>query len=209
MKNEILTGIIIATKIEAEPFINRLDMKEIEVSPFPVYMGNDFCLIISGIGKVNAGMATAHACMKYDPSWILNLGAAGATDDGNEPGKIYAIKKTIEPDRLHLRTNTPFILHPEILEVFDQAVLATRDSAVNGEETFRETAAIADLVDMEGAAVVQASQRYGKRCMLFKFVSDTASHAGQGELILRHIKLFRGPFCEFILNSVFPLIKLP
>jgi len=207
MENKIPIIIIIATKIEAEPFLHRLDMKEIEARPFPVFMGRNTCLVISGIGKVNAGMATAHVCEKFNPLYILNLGAAGAVDDGNEPGRIYAIKKTIEPDRLHLRTNTPFILHPDMLEGFDPAILATRDSAVNDVETFREMAAVADLVDMEGAAVVQASQRFIKKCMLFKFVSDTAAHAGQGELILRHIKLFRDPFCDFIINSVFPLMR--
>jgi len=199
--------LIIATKIEAEPFLHMLEMKEVETRPFPVYMGKNSCLIISGIGKVNAGMATAYACMKFDPSYLLNLGAAGAVDDDTKPGKIFAVKKTIEPDRLHLRTNTPYVLHPDILEGFDTAVLATRDSGVNDIKTFKEMSSIADLVDMEGAAVVQASQRFNKKCMLFKFVSDTAAHAGNGEVIMQHIKLFRDPFCRFILESVIPLLK--
>jgi adenosylhomocysteine nucleosidase len=200
-------GIVIATRIEAEPFIQGLDMKEIEVRPFPVYTGGGACLVISGIGKVNAGMATSYICLKFDPACILNLGAAGATDGGKEPGKIYIIGKTIEPDRLHLRTNTPYVQYPDLLDGFEAAVLATRDSPVIDGDTFNATAFVADLVDMEGAAVVQASRRFGKKCLLFKFVSDTPAHAGQEGLILRQIKIFREPFCDFILNSAVPIIN--
>jgi nucleoside phosphorylase len=201
------TGIVIATRIEAEPFIQGLDMKEIDVKPFRVYAGNDVCLAISGIGKVNAATATTYMCQKFDPACILNVGAAGATVDSKELGGVFLIEKTVEPDRMHLRTNTPYIQHPDLLDGFETAVLATRDSAVIDVETFRATAFIADLADMEGAAVVQASQRFNKKCFLFKFISDIPAHAGQGELILRQIKFFCGPFCDFILNSVIPVIK--
>lgn len=198
---------IIATKIEAEPFIQSLDMKEIEVRPFPVYMGNDVSMVISGIGKVNAAMATQYACMKFEPVRILNLGAAGATHESEEPGRIYNIEKTVEPDRLHLRTNSPYIQYPDSLQGFDKAILATQDKGIIDVETFRELAPLAGLVDMEGASIVQASQRFEKKCLLFKFVTDTPSHAGQGKIIMEHIKKFRWPFSDFILNSVIPVIK--
>jgi len=201
------TGIVIATRVEAEPFIQGLDLKEIDVKPFRVFAGNDVCLAISGIGKVNAATATAYMCQKFDPACILNVGAAGATVDSKELGGVFLIEKTVEPDRMHLRTNTPYIQHPDLLDGFETAVLATRDSAVIDEETFRATAFIADLVDMEGAAVLQASQRFNKKCFLFKFISDMPVHAGQGELILRQIKFFCGPFSDFILNSVIPIIN--
>jgi adenosylhomocysteine nucleosidase len=200
-------GIIIATMMEAEPFIQCFGMKEVEARPFTVYEGRDAFVVISGIGKVNAAMATSYACLKFDPVLILNLGAAGATESATEPGRIYHVEKTIEPDRIHLRTNTPYVLRPDVLDGFDMATLATRDRAVIDIDTFKSTATIADLVDMEGASVVQASRRFNKKCFLFKFVSDTPAHIGQYELILRQIKSFRGPFCDFILSSVAPAIN--
>jgi adenosylhomocysteine nucleosidase len=196
------TAIIIATRLEAEPFIKGMDMKETEVRPFSVYMGEAAIIIISGIGKVNAAMATAYACMRFDPVRVLNLGAAGATSESERPGRIFNIEKTVEPDRPHLRTNTPYIQYPDSLQGFDRATLATQDRGIIDQETFLKIAAIADLVDMEGASVVQAAQRFGKGCILFKFVSDTPSHAGKGDIIIRHIKELRGPFCDFILDSV-------
>ena len=206
MTRQNLIAMIIATRMEAEPFIEALGLKEVEAQPFPVYRGDDLCILISGIGKVNAAMATGYACQKFDPVWILNLGAAGSVNDSEELGRIYNIEKTVEPDRIHLRTNSPYVQYPDSMDGFDRAILATQDKAVTDVNTFREIAAFAGLVDMEGASVVQASRRFDKKCLLFKFVSDTPLHAGQPEII-DHIKRFQGAFCDSILDSVIPIIR--
>lgn len=202
-----LAGIIIATRLESEPFIKALKMREIEDRPFMVYGCDEMILAISGIGKANAAMATAYVCTKFDPQWVLNLGAAGATQASRELGSIYHIEKVIEPDRPHSVSGTPYVQTPDVLPGFQKAVLATQDKAVDDIETFLQVAPLADLVDMEGASVVQACRRFGKRCLLFKFVSDTPVHAGQGDMIIEHIRNYSTPFCEFISNDVIPVIK--
>jgi adenosylhomocysteine nucleosidase len=209
MEENIRTGMIIATMMEAEPFIQSLEMEEITARPFRIYRRGDACIVISGIGKINAAMATSYACLKFNPVWILNLGAAGATEESKEPGSIYNIERTVEPDRPHLRTNTPYNQSPDVLNGFDKAILATQDKAITDVATFHEIAALADLVDMEGASVVQAAQRFQKKCLLFKFVSDTPVHAGQGDVIINKIKCHRGPFCDFIRSAVIPIINNP
>ena len=206
MKRTPFICMVIATIMEAEPFINLLGLEETGNQPFPVYKGDDILLIISGIGKANAAMATTYACSMLKPEWILNLGAAGATDVSRVLGSIYQIKKILEPDRPHLRTNTPYIQVPDLLPGFPTSVLATQDKAVTTIEDFREMSQSADLVDMEGASIVQACKKFNKRCLLYKFVSDTPEHAGQ-EQIIDHIKYYRDPFCEFIYNSVIPTIE--
>ncbi|MBN1627013.1 MAG: 5'-methylthioadenosine/S-adenosylhomocysteine nucleosidase [Deltaproteobacteria bacterium] len=206
VENNFFIGIIIATPMEADPFINGLGLKEVNSRPFPVYAGGDILLAVSGIGKVNAALATAYACMRHDPACILNLGAAGAVQDSEKLGSIYNITKTVEPDRIHLRTNSPYVQHPDTLSGFDKATLATQDKAINDADIFRSIASYADLVDMEGAAVVQASRRFGRKCLLFKFVSDTPLHAGQPEII-SYIKRYREPFSEAIISSAIPALR--
>lgn len=206
MKRTPFICMVIATIMEAEPFINLLGLEETGDQPFPVYKGDDVLLIISGIGKANAAMATTYACSMLKPEWILNLGAAGATDVSRVLGSIYQIEKILEPDRPHLRTNTPYIQVPDLLPGFPTSVLATQDKAVTTIEDFREIAQIADLVDMEGASVLQAGKRFDTKCLLFKFVSDTPEHAGQGQII-EQIKDYRDPFCKFIIDSVIPAIR--
>jgi adenosylhomocysteine nucleosidase len=202
-----LAGIIIATRLEAGPFIKAFNMQEVEDRPFLIYACDEIILAISGIGKANAAMTTAYVCTKFDPEWIINLGAAGATQESREMGSIYQIERVFEPDRPHLGSKTPYVQIPALLPGFQKAVLATQDKAVEELETFRQIAPLADLVDMEGASVVQASRKFGKRCLLFKFVSDTPVHAGQGEVIIEHIKNYSDPFCGFIFDSVIPVLK--
>ena len=206
MLNRPYLCLIAATLMEAEPFIKILDMKEIEKKPFSIFEGKDILLVISGIGKANAATGTAYCCIKYQPVCILNAGAAGAVDESYKVGSIFQIEKTIEPDRPHLRSNKPWVQTPDTLEGFNNAVLATQDKPINNLETFKELSNLADLVDMEGASVLQAAGRFNTRCYLFKFVSDTPLHAGKG-LIVDNIKAHIEPFCEFAAGSVIPSIK--
>jgi nucleoside phosphorylase len=187
--------------MEAEPFIRILDMKEIEKRPFFIFEGKEIILGISGIGKANAVMCTVYCCMKYQPKIILNAGAAGAVDETHEVGSIFQIKKTIEPDRPHLRSNTPWVQTPNTIDGFENAALATQDKPIHDVETFKELSAVADLVDMEGAAVLQAAKRFNKKCLLFKFVSDSPLHAGQGQII-ENIKMHIAAFCEYVSGNV-------
>jgi nucleoside phosphorylase len=196
-----------ATGLEAEPFIKAFKMREIEERPFSIYECNEMILAISGIGKANAAMATAYICSMFDPEWILNLGAAGATQESMELGGVYHVEKVIEPDRPHIGTNTPYVQIPVVLPGFQKAVLATQDKAVEEIDAFRQVAAYADLVDMEGASIVQASRKFGKKCLLFKFVSDTPVHSGQTDVIIEHIKYYSDHFCGFISNQIIPLLK--
>jgi len=207
MRQTNLTGIIMATGLEAEPFITAFKMREIEDRPLMVYGCDEIILVISGIGKANASMATAYICTRFDPEWIMNLGAAGATQASGKLGDIYHIEKVIEPDRPHSASGTPYVQTPDVLPDFQKAVLATQDKPIERHEDFRQIAPLADLVDMEGASVVQVSKRFGKRCLLFKFVSDTPVHAGQRELIIENIKHYSTPFCEFVSNEVIPVLK--
>ncbi len=201
MRKSPLICLVAATLMEAEPFIKILDMKETETRPFFIFKGKEIMLGISAIGKANAAMCTAYCCMKYQPEIILNAGAAGAVDDTREVGTIFQIKKIIEPDRPHLRSNTPWVQTPDTMEGFENAVLATQDKPIHDADTFKELATIADLVDMEGAALLQAAKRFNTRCLLYKFVSDTPLHAGQG-LIVENIKRHTTPFCEYIVSNV-------
>ncbi len=131
MRKSPLICLVAATLMEAEPFIKILDMKETETRPFFIFKGKEIMLGISAIGKANAAMCTAYCCMKYQPEIILNAGAAGAVDDTREVGTIFQIKKIIEPDRPHLRSNTPWVQTPDTMEGFENAVLATQDKPIH------------------------------------------------------------------------------
>lgn len=206
MEKDTVTAIVMATMLEAKPFVLGMSLKQIQKKPFPLFQNDNILLIISGIGKANAAMATAYSCYKFNPACICNLGAAGATDFSHPLGEIFHINKIIEYDRPELTTERPCIHKPDILNGFQTAKLSTSDMAVLDPDERREISINADLIDMEGASVAQACRKFNTKCFIFKFVSDTPDHA-RNEDIVGNIRLHRTRFYEFFIRFVMPVLS--
>lgn len=206
MEKDTVTAIVMATMLEAKPFVLGMSLKQIQKKPFPLFQNDNILLIISGIGKANAAMATAYSCYKFNPACICNLGAAGATDFSHPLGEIFHINKIIEYDRPELTTERPCIHKPDILNGFQAAKLSTSDMAVLDPDERREISINADLIDMEGASVAQACRKFNTKCFIFKFVSDTPDHA-RNEDIVGNIRLHRTRFYEFFIRFVMPVLS--
>jgi adenosylhomocysteine nucleosidase len=206
MPEHPVIAIIMATLLEAEPFITALALEKQADEPCPVYRGENLSLVISGIGKANAALATTFACLTFRPGLICNLGAAGATGDSSALGKFYQIDKVVEPDRPNLRSNVPHVHYPLTLPSFETTALATQDRPVIKPAERRKTALHADLCDMEGSAVIQTAAKFNIPCLLFKFVSDTP-HPDEQDNIVERIKKLRDSFCRFFLDSVLPKLR--
>jgi adenosylhomocysteine nucleosidase len=196
-------GLIMATMLEAEPFIKDLSLLECETEPFRIFAKGHIHLILSGIGKTNAAMACAYLIQKYHPSCICNIGAAGSTDSRCHPGESYHITMVVEPDRPSLETGLPHVHTLDTLEGFSFASLATQDKAVRDPAERERVNCFALLADMEGASVVQTCKRFLTKCYLFKFVSDTVGHCEQSD-IQKNILLYRDAFCEYFCERVLP-----
>jgi len=196
-----ITAIVMATMLEAKPFIESIPLERVEKKPFSLYKNKNMFLILSGIGKANAAMATAYVCQKLKPGCIFNLGAAGATDFTYPLGEIFHVVKVFEFDRPEFKSGKPHIHIPSILNGFQAANLATSDKAVLDPKERKKISEIADLVDMEGASVVQACRIFQTECLMFKFVSDAPNHTRDSDIV-ENIRLYRKSFSEFFLNSV-------
>jgi nucleoside phosphorylase len=170
-----------------------------------MFKDSRMALIISGIGKVNAAMACVWLIRSMEPYLICNIGAAGALDEKVKLGALYHINKVIEPDRPDLRTGV-FMEHiPDVLEGFSLAALATQDRPLRLPGERKEIVGIADLVDMEGAAIVQTARRFGLGCFLFKFVSDTPAH-DRRSTIIKNIERLRDVQLRFFEHLVLPAL---
>ncbi len=227
-----LIGLILAMPLEAGPFIEALGLEATGEACLPVYKGDGIVLVISGIGKTNAAIATTYCCTAFHPQWIVNLGAAGSTKASHRLGDVFHVTKVVEWDRplpssqtphVHspqvlrdedlphvLRGHPPHVLReehfPHVLPGFREAVLATQDKPVIDRRHRLAIEPHADLVDMEGAAVVQAAQKLATPCVLFKFVSDTPDHESKADIIA-HIRDFGAAFCRFVADSVIPVLR--
>lgn len=207
MERKPATVLIMATTFEAKPFISGLGLEEKGSGPFPVFSRPPLTLIVCGIGKTNAAAGTAVACTAFGAGRILNLGAAGAVDRSAETGAIFQISKIIEPDRPSLQSAGAVTHTPDTLGEFPTAVLATQDRPIIGPGDRSAVSPFARLADMEAAAVVQVSRRFGIPCTVFKFVSDTPNHADSAEII-KNIKHFRTAFFQFFKDHILPELDL-
>jgi len=199
-KNPV-TAIVMATMLEAKPFIESIPLEQVERKPFSLYKNNNTFLILSGIGKANAAMATVYACQKLKPGCIFNLGAAGATDFTYPLGEIFHVVKVLEFDRPEFKSGKPHMHTPSILNGFHTANLATSDKAVLDPDERKMISKSAGLVDMEGASVVQACRIFQTKCFMFKFVSDAPDHTCDSDIV-ENIRLYRKQFYEFFQHSV-------
>jgi adenosylhomocysteine nucleosidase len=171
-----IIGLVFATKIESAPFIKGLDLKKIENGPFKVYNKDGIFAIKSGIGKANAAMAASFLIWKYKIDCVINIGAAGAASNEKKLGDIFHIDNVIEFDRPKLFKKSIRLYKPDILKGFSLASLATQDKPVVSPAERQNVSKYADLVDMEGAAVVQACRLWEVKCYLFKIITDTPKH---------------------------------
>ena len=195
--------LVMATILEAKPFINGLNLQPSEKIPFQVHTGENTALVVSGIGKVNAALATMDGCRRFRPSCVVNIGAAGAVDEAHALGEIYHINHIVEMDRPNLSTGEPLEQIPDILKGFDTATLATSDTPTIHPGDRKKARAYAQLVDMEGAAAMQACRLLDFPCYLFKGISDTPDHTS-GDDIIRNIREYRAIWFDFMKQEVFP-----
>lgn len=200
-----MIGIVMASTMEAQPFIDGLALKQEASSPIPIYAGKELVLIISGIGKANAAAATAYLCTKYQPSLICNAGAAGAADFDCSLGEIYQISQIYELDRSQLRSGKPHFFKPDLLPGFQSTSLATQDNPVIDPSAREKVSAFAKLIDMEAAAICQTCRKLRVQCCVFKFVSDCPQQISCQD-VAQKIKEYRQQFFDYFRNSVLPAL---
>ncbi|MBN2041639.1 MAG: hypothetical protein JW864_16505 [Spirochaetes bacterium] len=194
------TGLLFATDMEADPFISGFALSVFQEKPFKVYNSGEIYLIVSGIGKAYAAMAAAFLIREYSVNRIFNIGAAGAAKSGIKLGDMFHINKVIEYDRPRLFKKGLRIVKPDVLEGYKTTSLATQDIPVIAVEHRKEMSQYADLVDMEGAAVVQACRLFGARSYLFKYVTDTPEYHETD--IINNINLFGKNIFNLLENKI-------
>lgn len=199
-------ALIIADQLEAVPFIKGLKLKKVPSGPFPVYKSKGLALVISGIGRSNAAMATAWACTALSPRILLNLGAAGSTDGKFLPGDCLQVARAVEPERKHLRNGAAYEHRPATLKGFRCAVTATMDRAVLSGRDRKALARMASLVEMECAAFIQACHKFDRRCYAFKLVTDAPGHTSSADIIY-NLKKYRDSFFSFFSSQVLPKLR--
>ena len=143
------------------------------------YVPDGVPIVITGIGKTAAAVATATAlaARPTEDLVVLNIGTTGALRDGMSG--LYLPSEVINHD-INADAVRALGLDPQEslkVEGGDGTVLASGDVFVTDPVVREKLAARAQLVDMEAYAVVYACQQFGVPVRLVKHVSDSADEA--------------------------------
>jgi adenosylhomocysteine nucleosidase len=140
------------------------------------FLDTSLPVLLTGLGKVNAAIALAATLARGPkPSYVLNLGTAGALRPGLTGTHLVGsvVQHDLDTDFIRELTGETFGAPLTLLDK-DGPVLATGDTFVADEAGRRKLAERADLVDMEGYALASAAADAGVPLRIVKHVSDDA-----------------------------------
>ncbi|GAC56260.1 hypothetical protein GOHSU_04_01290 [Gordonia hirsuta DSM 44140 = NBRC 16056] len=136
-------------------------------------------LLIAGLGKVRSATAlTRHlAAMPGRYRRVVNIGTAGALHDHH--AGLYVPSRAVEHDLSATALAALGYPTPDSWDIpaGDGSVLATGDTFVSDPAARERLSRRADLVDMEGAALVHVCTEFQLPIRLVKVVSDNADDA--------------------------------
>jgi adenosylhomocysteine nucleosidase len=140
------------------------------------YVPGHLRLVVTGLGKTAAAVATTRALAGMDPARtrVVNVGTAGALREGLDGVHVPGVVLNHDMNAEVIRS---LGYDPEdrlVLEGGDGTVLASGDVFVTDPSVRGALARRAHLVDMEGYAVAYACRRMGVPATLVKHVSDNA-----------------------------------
>jgi adenosylhomocysteine nucleosidase len=136
-------------------------------------------IIYSGIGKINAAIATLNAIHKFNPKYIVNFGTVG-TVKASIRGLIQ-IKTVLQRDMcaepLAPRGKTPFCTRPaEYHSIEGKYICGTGDSFVTIRDPWLEEQKV-DVVDMELFAIAAIAHESKVPWYSFKYITDDANES--------------------------------
>ena len=180
-----MTGIIAATQSEADPLIALLGASKLCNEPFATYRFKSGVIVISQMGPENAARATEHLIDRHGPERIVNPGICGALSDRMQVGKVYRITTVIDENENQIPCPSG------AWSDLPPARLASVSEPVFQPDRRDALAEIAELVDMEGAAIAFVCAARNIPCTMLKGVSDLANRTGKDD-IKRNISAVSG-----------------
>lgn len=155
-------------------------------------------LLKSGIGKVNAAMATTILMERFQPTYVINTGSAGGFAESLSVGDVVISNEVVHHDvdatafdykygqvpqmPATFKANETLInATKQIIETmeinYEIGLIATGDSFMSDERRIKETKQLFPQMlaaEMEGAAIAQICYQYNVPFIIIRALSDIA-----------------------------------
>ncbi|GAA4074131.1 5'-methylthioadenosine/S-adenosylhomocysteine nucleosidase [Amphibacillus indicireducens] len=199
-----MIGIIGAMDQEVALLLEKMDVQTRETIANCLFIkgtlqGKEIVLLKSGIGKVNAAMATTILHEKYQPTAVINTGSAGGLDSSLSIGDIVISDRVVHHDvdatafdyHYGQVPGMPFYYEsdPKLIQIVEatiqaidqvgckQGLIATGDSFVQKPEAVSKIKAnFPDVIaaEMEAVAIAQVCHQYQTPFVVIRALSDIA-----------------------------------
>lgn len=211
---------VVALKKEAELLLEKVsNLKAFKIADKPAYSfnleGKDCVLVISGIGKVSAGLTTQMLIDKYAPSYIFNFGTCGGMNDSVQILGYYAVEKCCqydfdvsaiddvpvgyiqEYDRVH------FDAYTKGLDFLEKRNIASADKFTHKSEDVKTINDMScSICDMEAGAIAQACTSNNVPFVAIKGISDVHGKGTQPEQFFENLKKVGDGFPAIIIKAI-------
>lgn len=141
-----------------------------------IKLPDDFTLMITGVGKVNAAMMTTLAVTQKDCELVINYGTAGALDK-SLLGELHRVNVVKQRD-MDARPQAELGVTPFEETAFNSDISITDNGGVSlstGDNFVTDAPELeSDLVDMEGYAIAKVCGMFNKPVAIYKYASDLA-----------------------------------
>jgi adenosylhomocysteine nucleosidase len=95
-------ALILALELEAQALVRHLTASSVSSPQLAIWEGTvegvPVVLVITGVGKVAAALATQYVCDTFGPRSIITAGIAGATDSDARPGELIIASGALQHD---------------------------------------------------------------------------------------------------------------
>jgi 4-hydroxybenzoate polyprenyltransferase len=201
-----MTGLIFATRREAEPLLQRFTTRAIDGGKLPLLelVGSDgkvmALLVIAGIGPAAGDRAARYLVETRQVKRIVNAGICGAASDAVAVGTVLRV------DQARLEGEPPKPCARSAWTELAGARLTTCQQPVFDGERRQQISAWGELVDMEGAAIAKVCHQHGIPAHLIKGVSDRADAAGK-RAVEENIDIVSRQVAEVVADGLPELVR--
>lgn len=198
-----MIGVIFATYLESDPFLNAQDgphKEPVSGSDFRQLRrnGHDCVVCVTGMGPKRAEQGIRAMLERNDISCVINAGVAGGLSDDLRVGFICVVRKvSIWPDR----TSFPMHIPETNLKDLKEVELVTVREAVFDDCRRKELSEFADIVDMECGVIARECSKAGISCCAIKGITDHAL-AGHKEILVKNLHKVAESIVPFLDNVI-------
>jgi adenosylhomocysteine nucleosidase len=90
--------VVAALEEEAHDLVRRMPRSENVGPRLAIWEGDGLVVVVAGVGKVAAALATQYACDVFKPRSAVAIGLAGGLEDGVRPGQVIVATGAVQHD---------------------------------------------------------------------------------------------------------------